>query len=182
MRVEGGYSMKRRILIILGFIVVGLAGTGIYLNYQLDHLLNQPGVLSALENDTTSAPDGNQAGVGSNTASPGGSGSQAGVSQPNSGSSVQKDLVSDIENKVGQPVAKQDLLKAGVILMRRLNAEDIRYLKNVALQGSYSPEEYRHAQEILLDRLSGEDINALKKLGAKYGNDLKILNPPADPN
>jgi len=88
-------------------------------------------------------------------------------------------LAAEAEKKIGQPIEKIDVLKAGVILMRKLSTEDISYLSKVARKGSYSQEEYQHSQEILLSSLSVEDINALKKLGKKYGSELKILNPNA---
>lgn len=86
-------------------------------------------------------------------------------------------MVTKIQKQTDQPIKKQDLLKAGFIITRKLSVEEIYYLKKVALNDSCSQEEYQRAQKILLDKLSAEDINTLKKLGGKYGSNLKILSP-----
>jgi len=181
---------KAKITLMIGLFIIILVSSGIYLNNKLDPLLQQPGgfwlgqdVIGSNDSDTSSSVDQESESTEGNEKA----GVKAGVqsaaksnnSQLNSSRTGNESLVTDLQKKVGQPIEKIDLLKASMILMRKLSAEDISYLSKVAMQNSYSQEDYQHSQEILVNRLSADDINTLKKLGEKYGKDLKILNPDA---
>jgi hypothetical protein len=79
--------------------------------------------------------------------------------------------------KIGQPVAKDDLLKGATIIMNKLDEEEIRFIYKVACNEEPTPEEMQEVRRILLSKLSPEDIDTLKALGAKYGKKLRILDP-----
>ena len=180
---------KARITIIIGLFIIILVSSGMYLNNKLDHLLQLPGIAwlgqdaTGSINSESKLPSVHQeSGI---TEESGKSGIKAGVqsaaksnhSQLDLSSTGNESLVTDLQNKVGQPIEKIDMLKASMILMRKLSAEDISYLSKVAMMNSYNQEDYQHSQEILLNKLSTEDINTLKKLGRKYGKELNILDP-----
>ena len=167
---------------ITGLFIVVLVSCGLYLNYKLDVLLQPPG--SFLAGNYPGNLTGNEAvlqGENGITKRRGPAAAKAGIKSEAKPDNTQLDsnenLVNDVQNKVGQPVDKIDLLKASMIIMRKLSAEEISYLSKVAMKDAYSQEDYQQSQEILLNKLSAEDINALKKLGKKYGKDFEILNP-----
>lgn len=180
--------MKRKsVIFIAGVFIILLVSSGIFVNDKMNLLLSQSSGLLPLDdrdftNSKTTLPANSpdESGMVTETL-PSKSEAQSalnhGNSQLDASSSSNEIKVSEIETRIGQPIARQDVIKAGFILMRKLSAEDIRYLKNVAMQDSCSREEYQRSQEILLDKLSTEDINTLKKLGKKYGSELKILTP-----
>lgn len=167
---------------ISGIPILLLVSSGIFINYKMNHLLNQSGSLllgkdrDTFTNSQTTVPAAPQDESGiakENVKLPSKSGAKSAANHSNpqleSISSSKGIKVSDIEKRIGQPIEKQDILKAGLILMRKFSAEDIRYLKKVAMQDSCSREEYQRSQEIILNRLSVEDINTLKKLGENTG-------------
>lgn len=88
-----------------------------------------------------------------------------------------KTIANDVQKKISRPIEKKDLVKAGVIILRKLNSEEINYLYKIGKKDNYSREEYLHARDILLNKLSSEDIDTLQELGMKYGKDLNILDP-----
>ncbi|MEN6324958.1 MAG: hypothetical protein ABFD18_01925 [Syntrophomonas sp.] len=87
-----------------------------------------------------------------------------------------KTIANDVQKKISRPIEKKDLVKAGVIILRKLNSEEINYLYKIGKKDNYSREEYSHARDILLNKLSSEDIDTLRELGMKYGKDLNILD------
>lgn len=181
---------KRRLAIIAGVLIFIISGTGIYVNYQLNHALDQTGIflqdkdsgaagssetkLAEVFGDESGFLNGSEKPAAKTKNSSAASDNNAQLDSSRSKNEIQ---VADIQKKVGKPIAKQDILKAGLILVRKLSPEELRYLKNVAMQNSYSREEYLQSQKILLNNLSKDDINTLKKLGKKYGSDLEILSP-----
>jgi hypothetical protein len=81
-----------------------------------------------------------------------------------------------VEQKLGQPVDKKDLVKAGMIVMRKLTWDEITFLYNAGNKPKQSPEELRQAREILKAKLTAEELATLMELGGKYGQSLKFLN------
>ena len=82
-----------------------------------------------------------------------------------------------MQEKLDRPLEKKDLLKAGLIILRKLDKEEINYLYRVGTQDSCTREELRRVREILLGKLSPQEISTLKEIGAKYGKQLRILDP-----
>ncbi|MEN6327327.1 MAG: hypothetical protein ABFD18_14140 [Syntrophomonas sp.] len=179
---------KPKLIILMGVFISLLVSTGIYMNYRLDHFLNQSGMLLQNKDSGASAYSETElpavpqekrgfAKESGNFATKTGTLSETNNNpQLDANKPANETLVTHVQKKIGQPIEKKDLLTAGVILMRKLSAKDISYLSKVAMKDSYSQEDYRESQKILLKRLSPNDINTLKKLGKKYGSELKILN------
>lgn len=180
---------KPKIIFIVGVFVILLVSSGILTNYKMNQFQDSSGsplpgkaryTVANSQTTFSAATQGKSRIVKGNERLPSKSGSQSAANQsklPLESSSSGKDIkVSDLEKRIGQPVAKQDIVKAGLILMSKLSTKDIRYLKNVVMQNSCSRQEYLQSQKILLSRLSAEDINTLNKLGEKYGIETKILS------
>lgn len=181
---------KKKIFIAVGIVLNILLCGGLYVNYQLDHVvtsLSQPGILfPEIEYDPlpdeagltdTSEETGESAENGHvyNPASPGET--LEGTASPEKVESASKgDIASGVQNKISRPIEKTDLLKAGVIILRRLNSEEISYLYHVGSQPSYTHEEYLQVHKILEAKLSDEDVVTLKELGKKYGKTLNVLD------
>jgi hypothetical protein len=179
---------KPKLIVIVGVFIIFILGAGIYLNYQLTHTLNQSDRVlqnknSRISSSQTRLSNASQIKSGfdkisgileAKTDTP--SQSNHNNVQLNLNRPANETLVTHVQNKIGQNIEKKDILMAGLILMRKLNKEDISYLSKVAMKDSYSQEDYRKSQEILLNKLSTNEINVLKKLGKKYGSELKILD------
>lgn len=170
--------------IIFGLLIIVVVSCGIFMNYKLDLLMQQSGDILAAnypENliNNEAAPRGENKFTAESSAAEAKNKIQSPAKPVNnhldSSRAGSKNLINDVQKKVGQPVEKLDIIKASVIIMSKLSAEDISYLTKVAMKDSYTQEDYQHSQEILLKKLSAEDIDTLKKLGEKYGKDLKIL-------
>ncbi len=181
---------KYKVFIVIGVLVNVVLCLGLYVNYKLDNLvagLNVPGVLfrdvaSPLPGDITSeSPDGNPSTVKpgeGGTVSPG---VHVAPGQAPAGTAGTKPANTDIANsvldKVNQPVEKSDLVKAGLVILKRLSSEEISYLYRVGNSKHQTHDELVRTREILLTKLSPEDIEVLQALGKKYGKDLRILDP-----
>jgi hypothetical protein len=191
-------STKVRWFIAIGILLNVILCAGFYANYRLDQVvssLNRPGVLFS-EAQSDSGANGLDNGVngssgsgdwnkswgdgsgnaidGTGATGSGGDGSTGSGDKVNPPSS--SDIASDVVNKIGRPVEKGDLVKAGLIILRRLNGEEISYLYHVGRKSSFSNEERGQVRKILLNKLNSDDIVTLKALGKKYGRGLSILD------
>jgi len=181
---------KKRIFITVGILINVMLCLGLYVNYKLDHIvagLNKPGVTYK---DTSSLPD--DAANGSSADRPGSSATlPSGKTNNSSGTSTQnnsssspgkisqpstQDIASGVQQKLGQPVEKKDLIKAGMIIMRKLNWDEITFLYNAGSKAQPSTDELKQAREILKGKLSAEELGTLQALGGKYGQSLNFLN------
>ena len=192
-------SAKVKWFIAIGILLNVILCAGFYANYRLDQVvssLNRPGVLfseaqsGGLENDGQSQGANGSSGSGTWNKSWGdGSGYPIdGVNSPGSGGDgstgsgdkvtppSNSDIASDVVNKIGRPIEKGDLIKAGLIILRRLNGEEISYLYHVGRKSSFSNEERGQVRKILLSKLNRDDIVTLQALGKKYGRSLSILD------
>ena len=110
------------------------------------------------------------------------SGNTSGTTTPSKPSSPtgqtvsQQDIASGIEQKLGRPLEKKDLLNAGMIVMRKLTWDEITFLYNTGKKSNPSSAELKQAREILKGKLSSDELVTLKALGGKYGQSLKFLN------
>ena len=167
---------------------------GLYVNHQLDRLataLSRPGLLFASpEEDTFPLPENAPAPTAPDTEAhrPGNddTGSAPGPSTPppdtapgdqTAGGQSDREIAAAVQEKLDRPLEKKDLLKAGLIILRKLDKEEINYLYRVGTQDSCTREELRRVREILLGKLSPQEISTLKEIGAKYGKQLRILDP-----
>jgi hypothetical protein len=183
-------------------LLIVLFCAGIYANYRLDQVvssLNRPGVLFS-EAQSGSGDNGLDNGVnggagGGTWNKSWGDGSGSGevnpadnvklpvqdVSQP--GNTVTTDpakpneIASGVQQQINKPIEKIDLLKAGIIIMRKLSWEETQYLYQSGSKDSHSVDELKETRRILLDKLTPEDVQTLRELGAKYGKTLNILDP-----
>lgn len=181
---------KYKVFIVIGVLVNVVLCLGLYVNYKLDNLvagLNVPGVLfrdgaSSLPGDISSeSPDGNQGSVKPGEGGTASQGSPTAPGQVPAGTAGTKPANTEIANsvldKVNQPVEKTDLVKAGLVILKRLSSEEISYLYRVGNSKHQTHDELVRTREILLTKLSPEDIEVLQALGKKYGKDLRILDP-----
>jgi hypothetical protein len=81
-----------------------------------------------------------------------------------------------LQDKLDRPLEKKDLIQAGLIILGKLDKEDINFLFQVGNQDSYTKEELLRVRRILLAKLTSKEIHTLKELGAKYGKELRILD------
>ena len=187
-------SSKMKWFIALGILINVLLAGGIYANYRLDQVvssLNRPGVLFA---DTQSQGSGNGSGevaqqidngdywdgtwgedigsdVGTGEGEKGGDGAGETVEKP---SNLQ--IANDVAARVGKPIEKTDMIKAGLIILKRLDSEEISFLYKVGRKGSMTADEKVKVKAILSAKLTDDDVATLKELGKKYGKNLTVLN------
>jgi hypothetical protein len=156
--------------------------------------LSTPGVLFVYpENESSSLPGGETPGEGPTTSE----GQQPDIHPgmdsypefsippasgiPGTGTGIDgqagRQMAGEVQKKVDRPVEKEDLVRAGLIILRKLNTEEISYLYRVGRQDSCTREELIRSREILLNKLSEDDIRTLRTIGAKYGKPLRILDP-----
>ncbi|MGE5458878.1 MAG: hypothetical protein ACM3NJ_00350 [Methanobacterium sp.] len=181
---------KQKIFVAVGLLIIIVVSAGIYINYQLDHLvasLSKPGILftdvdynpptdevGADASDNGTNTSGEPTDVKNGTASvntPSGNASSGTVQNNDQG-----DIVNGVQNKLNRPLEKKDVLKAGLIIIRRLNSSEISFLFRVGSKNSYTQEEFDQVRSILRTKLTNEDIAVLKELGRKYGKELRVLD------
>ncbi len=174
---------KYKAFIAVGILLNVILCLGIWANYKLDRIvagLNKPGVLFSDNyvqpgESASSALPGSSAQSGG-TASSNTSGTNASSS---SGQTVQpstQDIAIGVEQRLGRPIEKKDLLEAGMIIMRKLNWDEITFLYNTGSKSKPSPAEIQQARAILKNKLSSDELTTLKALGDKYGHGLNFLN------
>lgn len=189
---------KAKWFIGISTLLIVLFCAGIYANYRLNQVvssLNRPGVLfsdtqPAAEGqgenaesqsnsdywngswgDGTGGTDSQGNGDNSGTGNSGDSGSGDKVNPPSN-----SQIADDVANRIGRPIEKTDMIKAGLIILKRMNGEEISYLYQVGKKGTMSSAERVQVRKILLNKLNSDDIATLKALGSKYGRDLSILD------
>lgn len=194
-------SSKMKWFIALGILINILLVGGIYANYRLDQVvssLNRPGLLFA-DTQTPGAGEGsdgvaqqidkgdywngtwneNGQGPGSSSGTTGGDGAGAN-SGDGSGATVEKpsnqQIANDVMTQVGRPIEKTDMIKAGLIILKRLNSEEISYVYSVGRKGSMTADEKVKVKKILSAKLTDDDKETLKALGLKYGKNLTVLD------
>lgn len=135
----------------------------------------------------SSGEGGSSSGKGSSSPNPDGTppgtlpGSQAetaseGGTQGDGTSHSNQEISDAVQEKVDQPLEKKDLLRAGLIILRKLDKEEIGYLYRTGTKDSYTREELQHVRKILLGKLTAQEIETLKEIGDKYGKKLRILD------
>lgn len=85
-------------------------------------------------------------------------------------------IASTLEKEAGKPVDTADMIKAGYILMGKLNNDEINFLFGFS-DKKYTSEELKKAREILFSKLSSQDIETLQALAGKYGKNIYLLDP-----
>lgn len=198
-------SSKMKWFIAIGILINVLLAGGIYVNHRLDQVvlsLNRPGMLFSdpqsqglgrdgpgevaqrIDNDgywNGSWNDGAGAGPGDGVGEPGIDGAGAGKGNgANAGDNLERpsntQIADDVMAKVGRPIDKTDMVKAGLIILKRLSGEEISYLYNVGRKGSMTADERVKVRKILSTKLSDDDVTTLKALGKKYGRSLTVLD------
>lgn len=173
---------KARVFVILGTVIVLLMVTGFYINYKMDQIvmsLNRPGVLfsdSPSPLDSEADNKGSEPVLSEHPDLGGDNTLQRKQSPSYSGKVEQDDIVKAVERRVNTPIDKNDMLKAGLIIIRKLSWSEIEYLYNVGTSNSISSAELKEVHRILRSRLSAEDIQVLQVLGRKYGKNLDFLS------
>ena len=90
---------------------------------------------------------------------------------------IKKDeIITGVQDKIDRPVDKKDLVKAGMIILRRLNWSEIEYLYKAGNKDEMSNEELRKIHKVLRSRLTTDEIMVMQDLARKYGKDLDFLS------
>lgn len=89
----------------------------------------------------------------------------------------QQARMNEVQARIDKPISRKDMIKGGLIILSSLSREEINYIYEIGKKGHPSQEEMLKVREILINNLSPEDIGTLKELGAKYGKNLRILDP-----
>lgn len=186
--------MKRiqKIFISIGVIIFVLISAGIYVNHQLAKVvtsLSRPGILftdvdAVMPSDDAAASNSGEDAINSSnsnkdTVNNGSAAGRTGNNNPASAtpSSGNNDyIVNDVQSKIERPIEKTDLVKAGIIILKRLDSGEISYLYRVGSQDTCTKDDLRNVQKVLKTNLTDEDIATLKELGKKYGKELRILD------
>lgn len=175
-------SRKQKILVASGLFIILIVSGGFFVNYLLNNMvttINSPQVDYDLlvANDTDedvidgdSRSDGTSRVEGEKPSSP------SPNSTSNSNDSLNQDIARDVQNKIGRPIEKKDIIAAGKIIIKNLSLEEINYLYKVGKKDSYTKEELRKTRQILTTNLSAEEIKVLRSLGGKYGKALRVLD------
>lgn len=89
-----------------------------------------------------------------------------------------------VENKaesiVGQDVAVDDFMTAGMIFMKKLTPTEISFLFGAAngrMLENNSVEELENIRKILLSKLTSQEVATIRSIGKKYGRTMYILDP-----
>lgn len=174
---------KKRLFITIGILINLLLVAGIYVNYRLDKMvahLNQPGVFMQevpVNQEDSPAADSGDKPAGSTVRDDRRSTAPALPSPQKKSSQLNgQDIATGVQSKVNRPIEKKDLISAGLIVVRRLEWQEIDYLYRVGIKDKQSPEEIRQVRHILQSRLSPEEIKELQKMGRKYGRGLTFLD------
>lgn len=181
----------QRLFVVIGSALCLLMCGVLYLNYQLDKVvqrLESAGTIYYLEDEnsggngqTAAAPD-EGAGSATRPENAGRSDGKASSTSPGGeevlpDSPSKQEIINQVEKRVSRPIDKRDLLRAGIIIMRRLSAEEIGFLYRLGKKDTLSREEIRQARNILFARLNKDELETLTKIGAKYDQPVFLLDP-----
>jgi hypothetical protein len=193
--------MRKRagLFIVLGSILILLLLTAVYINYMMDRVvkaINRPGIVFS-DPDFSSTPEeswdeekaseektNEDRKEGWPQSSPRSESVQQGFSEvlpaddtPLKQEAIKKDdIITGVQEKIDRPVDKSDLVKAGMIILRRLNWSEIEYLYKAGSKEQMSDEELRKIHKVLRSRLTSDEIKVMQDLARKYGKDLDFLS------
>ena len=187
------------LFIALGSLIILLLLAGIYVNYkmaQVVRVINRPGVVFS-DPEFSSAPEdsGEEKKASAEKTSedrkeglPQGSPRRDRPDQsfsetlPPDDSPLKHvplkkdDIITGVQEKIDRPVDKKDLVKAGMIILRRLNWSEIEYLYKAGSKEQMSDEELRKIHQVLRSSLTADEIKVMQDLARKYGKDLDFLS------
>ena len=87
-----------------------------------------------------------------------------------------ENIARDVQARVNRPVEKTDMLRVGLMLIKRLDRNEITYLYNVGKKGTYTPAEVSKTRQILTTKLTEHDMKMLQEMAEKYDQPLFFLN------
>jgi hypothetical protein len=67
------------------------------------------------------------------------------------------------------------MLRVGLILVRRLDRDEIKYLYNVGRRGTYTESEVNQTRRILTARLNKDDMKVMQEMAEKYEQPLFFM-------
>lgn len=181
-------KFKQKLFVVIGLFLILAVSGGIYVNCKLNQLVNSLNQTGNLYSDSNSSAASGDDSSTSGSAGSGRAGTSGGGNLSNgiNGSSgigsgaVSRPSSSDIArgalSKVNRPVEKEDLIKAGFIVLRRLDSDEISYLYAVGMEDNHSPAEINKVRKILQAKLTPEELEEMQFLGAKYGKNLDFLS------
>ncbi len=174
-----GLKKIEKKFIIIGALLTALICGGFYINHQLNILaaaMSNAGLfLNLMPEDAAPLPEGTPGTPLPADSPPGTALGDGGTAKLWS----RYDFNKAVQDKLNRPPAKKDLLKAGLIILRKFNREEIEYLYRVGTRGNCTKEELQRIREIILDTLTPQEIDTLREIGAKYGKELRFLAPDA---
>lgn len=171
---------KQKLFIIVGSVLLVVFGLSVYVNHQLDTFIkawNSVGTPIAGTGEPGPQDPGNK--DPDDPEDPGGS-SWSFERQPSENKNEEdlpsfEDIARDVQARVNRPVEKTDMLRVGLILVRRLDRSEITYLYNVGKRGTYSPEEVNKTRRILTSKLTEHDLEVLQEMAEKYEQPLFFM-------
>lgn len=171
---------KQRLFIIVGSVLLVVFALSVYASHQLDSFFKAwnsagfplagtgpagPRAPDSKDPEKPEYPEGN---------------SWSFEKGPAEGGDTEGELPSfqgiarEVEARVDRPVDKTDLMRVGLILVRRLDRSEINYLYNVGKKGSYTAAEVAKTREILT-KLTPRDRKVLEEMAEKYDQPLFLL-------
>lgn len=180
-------NKTKKMLVTLGlFLLITLIGSGIYVNQMLDKLaVDINDYTHSQEVKIEDTKDNTIIESSSNASSkdhqldyinePSSESTEDTQIEDTNGGTYNDRIISEVAKNLNQPIKKDDILKAGAIIMKKLSPSEIVYLLNFS-EGDYTKEELLTAREILLNKLSLEDIQILQSIARSYGKSLRILD------
>lgn len=166
--------MKRKTVwfIVIGVLINLLLVGGIVINSQLNRLASS-WVLPA--DSSFSANPGDQDDAGDNHDTSSNTPGQRTKTSLHRNLVSEDELVDGVANRVGRPLEKKDIMRVGLILVRRLSWEEIDYFYEVGQKAHPSSEEIARVKTLLNGRLTDKEMQTLQDMGSKYGRDLTFL-------
>ena len=165
-----------KIFIISGLLIILLFSGAVYVNNQIDRLLENVGGLEVILTEPNATGENSITAPGAESNSnqenrPAGKDYATGKKPTPSASDLILDegIEAIIQSKLNKPIERKDKIKVALILIKRLSVDDITYFYDLITLGNYTNEDLRHARNILSANLNNEDQETLRIIAEKYG-------------
>jgi hypothetical protein len=190
--------MKKVVITIVCLFLAVIIGGALYASYRINSFLSAPALQESLPDKPpeAAAKSGSPSASEDNATQPTNPAAHAiekqDVSQPSAETSTvgdnktnavpenpttaDKEIANAVQQEIGSQVETADLLDAAMIIVKKLDRDEINFLFGFS-DKTYTSEELKEVRSLLLSKLSAQDIKTLRALGAKYGKKLDILDP-----
>lgn len=173
-------SGKRKVFIAIGILLNLVICAAIVVNYELNKVVDKISAPLLRDDSTNSSDTPNNPNIENKANSADNDNQELDWRnyKPDNGSyspPSQTEIIDSVQNQVTKPIEKTDILKAGMIIMRKLETDEINFLYHVGTKSERTPEEIAQAKEILTSKLTAEERDTLYNMGLKYGKNLTFL-------